>query len=173
MFNLSRAMQAIDEVMSAQPEGLALTWNTPVQYDPTLTTELVAQYDELNARFSMVAARLDADPALAERAVLDCADQLHKLHHAEALKLYPVIACGLSPDPIARRLSLAIAPVTRTGAPCCAASTPGRAIRTRGEAVAAADAAAARRVPATQRGDHVSALQRSRRARHPTKAEVA
>jgi len=43
MFNLSRAMQAIDEVMSAKPEGLALTWNTAVQYDSTLTTELIAQ----------------------------------------------------------------------------------------------------------------------------------
>jgi hypothetical protein len=84
MFNLSRAMQAIDEVMSTKPEGLALTWNTPVQYEPTLTSELVAQYDELNARFSMVAARLDADPALAERAVLDCADQLHRLRHSES-----------------------------------------------------------------------------------------
>jgi hypothetical protein len=141
MFNLSRAMQAIDEVMSAKPEGLALTWNTPVQYDPMLTTELVAQYDELNARFSMVASRLDADPALAERAVLDCADQLHKLRHAESLKLYPVIARGLSPDPIARRLfwqsrlvtlGLARRVLRRFDA-------LGRAIRTRGEVVAAAD----------------------------------
>jgi hypothetical protein len=104
MFNLSRAMQAIDEVMGVKPEGLALTWNTPVQFDPALVGELVAEYEQLNAHFSIVMSRLDADPALAERAVLDCANRLHKLRHAESLKLYPVIARGLSPDPIARRL---------------------------------------------------------------------
>jgi hypothetical protein len=104
MFNLSRAMQAIDEVMSATPSGLAATWNTPVQFDPTLTAELVAEYDELNARFAMLEARLEAEPSLVERAVLDCADRLHKLRHTESLKLYPVIARGLSPDPVARRL---------------------------------------------------------------------
>jgi hypothetical protein len=104
MFNLSRAMRAIDEVMGVKPEGLALTWNTPVQFDPALVAELIAEYDELNAHFAFVTSRLDADPAMAERAVLDCANRLHKLRHTESLKLYPVIARGLSPDPIARRL---------------------------------------------------------------------
>jgi hypothetical protein len=104
MFKLSRAMQAIDEVMSANPEGLALTWNTPVQFDPSLVLDLVAQYDDLSGRFDMLKARLDADPSLAERATLECADRLHRLRHTESLKLYPVIARALSTDPIARRL---------------------------------------------------------------------
>ncbi len=104
MFNLSRAMQAIDQVMGNTPGDVALSWNTPVQFDPALVGELVAGYDELNAHFSALLNRLDTDPARAERAVLDCANRLHKLRHAESLKLYPVIARGLSPDPVARRL---------------------------------------------------------------------
>ena len=104
MFNLSRAMQAIDEVIGSRPNTLELTWNTPVQYDPDLIRSLVTQYDDLNVRFDVLVRRVDLDPSMAERAVLECADRLHKLRHTESLKLYPVIARGLSPDPIARRL---------------------------------------------------------------------
>jgi hypothetical protein len=105
MFNLSRAMQAIDEVMgSPDPKSLAATWNTPVQFDPDLTRQLIARHDELDVRFAALVRRLAADPPFGERAVLECADRLHKLRHTESLKLYPVIARGLSPDPIARRL---------------------------------------------------------------------
>jgi len=104
MFNLSRAMQAIDEAIGGRPSGLELTWNTPVQYDPELIRSLLAEYDDLNVRFNVLVRRVDLDPAPAERAVLECADRLHKLRHTESLKLYPVIARSLSPDPIARRL---------------------------------------------------------------------
>jgi hypothetical protein len=105
MFNLSRAMQAIDAAIADRaPSGLELTWNTPVQFDADLPRQLIAQYDELNARFDVLSRRLAVDPEMGERAVLECADRLHKLRHIESLKLYPVIARGLSPDPIARRL---------------------------------------------------------------------
>jgi hypothetical protein len=105
MFNLSRAMQAIDEFMGSQPGALAQTWNTPVQFDPDLVTALVARYDELSARFAALVRRLGTlEPQAGERAVLECANHLHQLRHMESLKLYPVIARGLSPDPIARRL---------------------------------------------------------------------
>lgn len=105
MFNLSRAMKAIDEVMGPQPSGIALTWNTPVQFDPDLIRHLVSLYDELNVRLEALVPRLArVDPAAGERAVLECANQLHRLRHLESLKLYPVISRGLTPDPIARRL---------------------------------------------------------------------
>lgn len=141
MFNLSRAMQAIDEVMSATPSGLALTWNTPVQFDPALVAELVAECDELNAHFAALVNRLEADPALAERAVHDCANRLHKLRHTESLKLYPVIARGLSPDPIARRLFWQSRLVTLGLARRVLRRLDelARAIRTRNEVVAAAE----------------------------------
>ena len=104
MFKLSRAMRAIDEALVTQGVGPTPNWNTPVTYDPALIGELVAQYDELNAQFAAISRQLGGNPAFAERAVLECADRLHKLRHVEALKLYPVISRALSGDPIARRL---------------------------------------------------------------------
>jgi len=59
----------------------------------------------LSAQFAALCRNLEGgNPAFAERAVLECADRLHKLRHEESLKLYPVISRGLSADPIARRL---------------------------------------------------------------------
>ncbi|HZP67075.1 MAG TPA: hypothetical protein VFB32_12275 [Rudaea sp.] len=104
MFKLTKAMQALEGALGASPSGIALTWNTPVQFDPALVGHLVARYDELTAQFEAVMRRIEDDAAVAEREVRDCADRLHKLRHTESLKLYPVIARGLSPDPIARRL---------------------------------------------------------------------
>lgn len=104
MFNLAQAMQAIDEALSAKPEGSALNWNTKVQFDAALVGQLVAQYRALNERFDALGAKLEGDPHAAEAEVRECADELHKLRHTEALRLYPVIARGLSSDPITRRL---------------------------------------------------------------------
>ena len=102
MFKLSRAMQAIDKALGTEA---AASWNTPVTYDPNFVPQLVAQYDELSAQFGALRQHLEGgNPAFAERAVLECADRLHKLRHTESLKLYPVISRGLSTDPIARRL---------------------------------------------------------------------
>jgi len=103
MFNLAQAMQAIDEALSAKPDG-ALNWNTKVQFDPALVGQLVAQYRALNEHFESLLGKLEGDTHTAEREVRDCADELHKLRHTEALRLYPVIARGLSSDPITRRL---------------------------------------------------------------------
>lgn len=104
MFKLSRAMRAIDEALGAPATDVVPSWNTPVTYDPTLVAQLVVQYEDLNAQLAVLCRRLDGDPAFTERAVLECADRLHKLRHIESLRLYPVISRGLSQDPIARRL---------------------------------------------------------------------
>ena len=104
MFKLSRAMRAIDDALVNQGVGPTPNWNTPVTYDPDLVGQLVNQYDELNAQFMTLSRQLNDDPAFVERAVLELADRLHRLRHAEALKLYPVISRALSGDPIARRL---------------------------------------------------------------------
>ena len=104
MFNLAQAMQAIDEALSAKPEGNALNWNTKVQFDPALVGQLVAQYRALNERFDALGGKLEGDAHTAEAQVRECADELHRLRHTEALRLYPVIARGLSSDPITRRL---------------------------------------------------------------------
>jgi hypothetical protein len=84
--------------------GVAPTWNSPVQYEADLVARLTVQHDELDALFATLIGQIKKDSFAAERTVRDCADWLHKLRHTEALRLYPVIARGLSPDPIARRL---------------------------------------------------------------------
>ena len=104
MFTLSRALQAIDEVWNAKPSSIALTWNTPVQFDESLVARLAAQHHELGVQFDGLARQIKTDPAGAEKQVLDCADELHKLRHVEALRLYPLIARGVAADPVARRL---------------------------------------------------------------------
>ena len=104
MFNLAQAMHAIDTALIDKPEGAALNWNTKVQFDASLVGQLIAQYRELNERFETVVAQLDRDARAAETKLRECAETLHKLRHAESLRLYPVIARGLSSDPITRRL---------------------------------------------------------------------
>lgn len=104
MFTLARALQTLDGVLGVKPAEIAPSWNTPVQFDPQLVASLVEQYAELTSRFDTQVANLDPDPAVAARQVIDCAEELHRLRHEEALRLYPVIARGLSPDPVARRL---------------------------------------------------------------------
>jgi len=103
MFNLAQAMQAIDQALNTKPES-AMNWNTKVQFDPALVGQLVAQYRALNERFESLKTRIERDPHGTEGEVRECADELHRLRHAEALRLYPVIARGLSSDPITRRL---------------------------------------------------------------------
>lgn len=104
MFKLSNAMRAIDDALVNQGVGPTPNWNTPVTYDPDLIVQLIAQYEELNSQFTALSRELGGDPAFIERAVLECADRLHRLRHVEALKLYPVISHALAGDPIARRL---------------------------------------------------------------------
>lgn len=104
MFNLAQAMQAIDDALAAKPSGAALNWNTKVQFDPALVGHLIGQYRELNERFEELVAQLEGDAQACEAKVRDCAETLHRLRHEESLRLYPVVARGLSSDPITRRL---------------------------------------------------------------------
>lgn len=104
MFNLAQAMQAIDEALTTKPVGTGLNWNTRVPFDASLVGQLIGQYRELNERFETLGEQLEGDSQAAEAKVRDCAEALHKLRHEESLRLYPVIARGLSSDPITRRL---------------------------------------------------------------------
>ena len=102
MFKFNRPKSAAD--VEIRVPGVAPTWNTPVQFEADLVARLTVQHDEVDALFATIIGQIKKDPHAAERTVRDCADWLHKLRHTEALRLYPVIARGLSPDPIARRL---------------------------------------------------------------------
>ena len=104
MLTLARALQALDDVWNAKPSQMALTWNPPVQFDTELVPRLVSAYAALNSRFEALMHRFNADPEIAAAQVMSCAEELHRLRHTEALRLYPVIASGLSADPVARRV---------------------------------------------------------------------
>lgn len=101
MFKFAALRQAVKEIDA--PE-MPPTWNTPVQYDASLVARLVALHADLDAHFAAMTGTFERDPAIAEFAVRDCSERLHKLRHVEALQLYPVIAHALSADPIQRRL---------------------------------------------------------------------
>lgn len=99
----TRIRNVVDSA-SADSVGVPPSWNVPVPYDATLVQQLIARHNELDVRVAALQPILGGHPAVAESAVRDCATALHELRHLEALRLYPVIARGISPDPIARRL---------------------------------------------------------------------
>jgi hypothetical protein len=104
MSTLARALQAIDDESNAKPSDLALAGNTPAQFDAGLVANLAAQYDELDATFKAAMSQLKTNADSAELMVRECAEQLLKLRHIEAIRLYPVIGRSIWPDPVARRL---------------------------------------------------------------------
>jgi hypothetical protein len=104
MSTLARALQAIDEESNAKPSDLALPGSTPAQFDASLVAQLTAQYDELNETFQAAIGQFASDPDAAGRMTRECAEQLLKLRHIEAIRLYPVIGRSIWPDPVARRL---------------------------------------------------------------------
>ena len=104
MSTLARALQAIDDESNAKSSDLTLPGNTPVQFDPALVAQLTAGYEELDATFKAAMNRLKSDPDGAEQMTRECAEQLLKLRHIEAIRLYPVIGRSIWPDPVARRL---------------------------------------------------------------------
>jgi hypothetical protein len=104
MSTLARALQAIDDESNAKPSDLALPGNTPAQFDAGLVAQLISQYDELHATFRAAMSHLESEPDAAERMTRECAEQLLKLRHIEAIRLYPVIGRSIWPDPVARRL---------------------------------------------------------------------
>ncbi|HEX3124473.1 MAG TPA: hypothetical protein VHQ21_14350, partial [Rhodanobacteraceae bacterium] len=104
MSTLARALQAIDDESNAKPSDLALPGNTPTQFDASLVAQLTVQYDELDAMFRTAVSQFESDPDTAERVMRECAEQLLKLRHIEAIRLYPIIGRSIWPDPVARRL---------------------------------------------------------------------
>jgi hypothetical protein len=81
----------------------ALSWRTPVRFDPTLLKKLITRHDMLEARVASLAKDFKSNRAEAWRVTRDCAAQLHELRRAEALWLYPVLARGLNTDATAWR----------------------------------------------------------------------
>jgi hypothetical protein len=104
MSTLARALQAIDDESNAKSPDLALPGNTPAQFDGALIAQLTIQYDELDATFRTAMSQFESDPDATERMTRECAEQLLKLRHIEAIRLYPVIGRSIWPDPVARRL---------------------------------------------------------------------
>jgi len=104
MFTLARALEAIDAVLNVKPSGIALTWNTPLQFDPALIPQMTSGFDDLYTRFERMIGRIDTDPQLVAREMRECANDLHKLRHTEAVRIYPLISSALQTDPVARRL---------------------------------------------------------------------
>jgi len=104
MSTLARALQAIDDESNAKPSDLAFPGNTPTQFDAGLVTQLTVQYDELDAMFRTAVSQFESDPDTSERTMRECAEQLLKLRHIEAIRLYPIIGRSIWPDPVARRL---------------------------------------------------------------------
>jgi hypothetical protein len=78
--------------------GEAITWRTPVRFDPALLKKLITRHEQLEARVATLAHEFKSNRAEAWRVARDCATQLHELRRAEALWLYPVLARGLNAD---------------------------------------------------------------------------
>jgi len=104
MSTLARALQAIDDESNARSPDLSLPGNTPAQFDAALVAQLTAQYEELDTSFKSAMSQLESDRDAAERMTRECAEQLLKLRHIEAIRMYPVIGRSIWPDPVARRL---------------------------------------------------------------------
>jgi len=104
MLTLARALEALDAVLNVKPSELALTWNTPLQFDSTLIPKMIAGFDSLESRIQGLIGRIESDPQIAAREIDNCATDLHQLRHTEALRMYPLISHGLTADPVARRL---------------------------------------------------------------------
>jgi hypothetical protein len=81
----------------------ALTWYTPVRFDPGLLKKLIEEHDVIDARVASLPNRFRRDREEAWRATQACASQLHEVRRKEALWIYPVIAHGLTADAGARR----------------------------------------------------------------------
>lgn len=103
MFSFFRTMKTLDDLWQSKPPDPALSWDTRVQFDPTLVARLGGEYDALSRRFAGLADNPAGDPKLAAANLQDCAACLHDLRRTEALWLYPVIASGIAADAEARR----------------------------------------------------------------------
>lgn len=104
MFLFTRVRNGIATTPDADAADAPPSWNSPVTYDSTLVERLIAKHDALDACVAVLPSAFDDHPAQAGEAVRDCATTLHELRQLEALRLHPLIARGISSDPIARRL---------------------------------------------------------------------
>ena len=126
-------------------------WNVAFEQHPALIVEPANSADvQATIRFAL-ANGLRVAPQGTGHGVATLGDvsdavlvRMHKLRHVESLKLYPVIARGLSPDPIARRLFWQSRLVTLGLARRVLRRLDelARAVRTRSEVAAAAEHAA-------------------------------
>jgi len=80
------------------PSSEAISWRTPVRFDPTLLKRLIDGHESLQTRVGTLADVFRGNRAEAWRIAHECAAQLHDLRRAEALWLYPVLARGLAAD---------------------------------------------------------------------------
>ena len=76
----------------------AISWRTPVRFDPTLLKKLITRHDALQARIAALAREFRSNRTEAWRVARECASDLHELRRSEALWLYPVLARGLASD---------------------------------------------------------------------------
>jgi hypothetical protein len=102
VFDLARVHGA------STPPNEALSWHTPVRFDPGVLKKLLDQHDALDACVASLPNRFRHDPETAWRVAHACAGQLHELRRQEALWIYPVIAHGLDSDPAAMRRLLSL-----------------------------------------------------------------
>jgi hypothetical protein len=93
---------------TSTPPSEALTWHTPVRFDPGVLKKLLDQHDALDACVASLPNRFRRDPEQAWRVANACAGQLHELRRQEALWIYPVIAHGLDNDPSAMQRLLSL-----------------------------------------------------------------
>jgi len=100
-FDLVQAARHLTSNGTPQPPA-ALTWYTPVRFDPGLLKKLLDEHDLLDTRVAALPNRFRHDREEAWRSAHACAGQLHELRRQEALWLYPVIAHGLASDAAAR-----------------------------------------------------------------------
>lgn len=104
MFLFSRVRNAVETPVDIDDADGSRAWNPPPAYDAALVGTLTATHDDLDARIAALLPMLGDDPAEAGRSVRGCATTLQELRQTEASCLYPLIARGISSDPIARRL---------------------------------------------------------------------
>lgn len=101
-FDLVQVARKLTSNGTTQPPA-ALTWYTPVRFDPSLLRKLLDEHDVLDTRVASLRSRFRLNRDEAWRAAHACAGQLHELRRQEALWIYPVIAHGLAGDDAARR----------------------------------------------------------------------
>jgi len=102
MLTFSGALRAVESLLQQGPVDRSQGQSSLVRFDATLTRELLAMHDALNARFSEAVGKVEHESEQACSTIRDCATDLHKLRRAEAVRLYPVISAGIDRDAAAR-----------------------------------------------------------------------